>query len=55
MFRDNFVSETVIEEDWQYNFRMSRRSLYELADELRVNPNTCGRGQIRFEYGYMWI
>ena len=22
---------------------MSRRSLYILADELRVNPNTCGR------------
>ena len=40
---DNFVSETFIEEDWRWNFRMSRTSLYKLADELRVNPNTCGR------------
>lgn len=34
---------------------MSRRSPYKLADELRVNPNTCGRdGQIPYEYGYAW-
>ena len=40
---DNFVSETVIEKDWLQNFRMSRRSRYKLADELRVNPDTCRR------------
>ena len=32
---DNFVRQTVIEEEWRENFRMSRRSLHELADELR--------------------
>ncbi|XP_046864305.1 uncharacterized protein LOC124458306 [Xenia sp. Carnegie-2017] len=32
---DNFVRQTVIEEEWCENFRMSRRSLHELADELR--------------------
>ena len=35
--------ETVIEEDWLEKFRMSRRSLYKLADELTVNPDTCWR------------
>ena len=25
------------------DFRTSRRALYKLADELRVNPDTCGR------------
>ena len=40
---DNFVSETVIEEEWRENFRMSRKSLYKLANELRVNSDTCGR------------
>ena len=38
-----FVSETVIEEEWRENFRMSRKSLYKLANELRVNSDTCGR------------
>lgn len=32
---NNFVSQTVIEEEWRENFRMSRGSLYKLADELR--------------------
>ena len=34
---DNFVSETVVEEEWWENFRMSRKSLYRLAHQLRVN------------------
>ena len=25
------------------DFRTSRRALYKLANELRVNPDTCGR------------
>ena len=32
---DNFVSQTVVEEEWRENFRMSRSSLYKLADQLR--------------------
>ena len=29
---DNFVSETVIEEEWRENFPMSRKARYKLAD-----------------------
>lgn len=32
---DNFVDQTVIEEEWRENFRMSRGSLHKLADNLR--------------------
>ena len=32
---DNFVDQTVIEEEWRENFRMSRGSLYKLGDNLR--------------------
>lgn len=32
---DNFVRGIMIEEEWRENFRMSRGSLYKLADELR--------------------
>ena len=32
---DNFLNQIVIEEEWRENFRMSRRSLYKLADQLR--------------------
>ena len=54
---DNFVSETVVKEDWRLNVCTSRRSPHKLTDELRVNPDTyawtgkcnlntdtCGRG-----------
>ena len=56
---DNFVTETAIEEDWRQNVRMIRRSLYKLANELRLNPDTCRilvEGQFRVEllYGYVW-
>ena len=54
---DNFVIETAIEEDWRQNVRMIRRSLYKLANELRLNPHTRRirvEGQIRVEYGYVW-
>ena len=54
---DNFVIETAIEEDWRQNVRMIRRSLYKLANELRLNPDTCRirvEGQIRVQYGYVW-
>ena len=37
---ENFVSETVTEEGWRKNFFMCRRSLYKLADELRVHRGT---------------
>ena len=40
---DNFLSETFTEEYWRWNFCESRRSLCQLVDELRVNPDTCGR------------
>ena len=29
---NNFVIETAIEEDWRHNVRMTRRSLYKLAN-----------------------
>lgn len=32
---DNFVGGIMIKEEWRENFRMSRGSLYKLADELR--------------------
>ena len=32
---DNFVNQIVIEEEWRENFRMSRSSLYKLADQLK--------------------
>lgn len=32
---DNFVNQIEIEEEWQENFRISRSSLYKLADQLR--------------------
>ena len=56
---DNFVIETAIEEDWRQNVRMIRRSLYKLANEMRLNPDTCRilvEGQFRVEllYGYVW-
>ena len=56
---DNFVTETAIEEDWRQNVRMIRRSLYKLANEIRLNPDTCRilvEGQFRVEllYGYVW-
>ena len=42
---DNFISRKVVEEEWRENFRMSRVSLYRLADQLRPHiPDTCGRG-----------
>ena len=41
---DNFVGEIVIQEEWRENFRMSRSSLYELADQLR--PYIEGRTTI---------
>ena len=41
---DNFVSVSVTEEDWRQYFRTSRRSLYKLVEELRVNTDTCGGG-----------
>ena len=54
-----FVTETAIEEDWRQNVRMIRRSLYKLANEMRLNPDTCRilvEGQFRVEllYGYVW-
>ena len=41
---DNFVGEIVIQGEWRKNFRMSRSSLYELADQLR--PYIEGRTTI---------
>ena len=41
---DNFVGEIVIQEEWRENFRMSRSSLCELADQLR--PYIEGRTTI---------
>ena len=32
---DNFVSQTVIPEEWKENFRMSQLSLLKLSEELR--------------------
>ena len=32
---DNFVDQIVISEEWRENFRMSRGSVYKLAEELR--------------------
>ena len=32
---DNFVSQTVVPEEWKENFRMSRPSLLKLSEELR--------------------
>ena len=40
-----FVTETAIEEDWRQNVRMIRRSLYKLANEMRLN---------RIRVGYLW-
>ena len=43
---DSFVSENVFfffAEEWWEQFRISRRSLFKPADEMRVNPHTCGR------------
>ena len=31
---DNFVSQTVVQEEWKENFRMSRSSLLKLSEEL---------------------
>ena len=36
-----FCEGKIIEEKGRGNFRMSRTSLYKLADEMRVNPDTC--------------
>ena len=59
---DNFVNQIVIAEEWRENFRISRGSLYELANELRpyiegkttvMNPKWIRirvDGRIRFEY-----
>ena len=35
MWWDNFVNGIVINEEWRENFRMSKESLYKLADQLR--------------------
>ena len=42
---DSFVSQNVFffAEEWWEQFRISRRSLFKPADEMRVNPHTCGR------------
>ena len=32
---DNFINDTMIEEEWRENFRMCKRSLVKLAEELR--------------------
>ena len=50
-----FVSKTVFEEEWRENFRKSQRSLYKLADELRVNSDKCGRANsIWIRYVWTW-
>ena len=41
---DNFASQTVVPEEWRENFRMSRESLYSLAEELR--PHIEGNNTI---------
>ena len=41
---DNFRAEIVIAEEWKENFRMSRNSLYRLADELQ--PYIQGKATI---------
>ena len=50
-------------EAWRENVRMRRSSLYKLADELIVNPDTYGRGNFWIHKGkfsnseisgYMW-
>ena len=33
---DNFVSQTVVPEEWKENFRMPRSSLLKLSEELRL-------------------
>ena len=35
MWWDNFINGTIIEEEWRENFRMCKRSLVKLAEELR--------------------
>ena len=55
----SFVSKTVIEEAWRENFRIRRRSLFKLTDELRVNPDTCGLVNdpcysYRWKRGWSW-
>ena len=42
---DSFVSQNVFffAEEWWEQFRISRRSLFKPADEMRVNPQTWGR------------
>lgn len=52
---DNFVRVTVIEEEWQENFRMSQTLLCKLADELRMNLDKCGRANwIWIRYMWTW-
>jgi len=41
---DNFVNESVVPEEWRENFRMSRDSLYSLAEELR--PHIEGKDTV---------
>ena len=41
---DSFFSENpFFAEEWWEQFRISWRSLFKSADEMRVNPHTCGR------------
>ena len=42
---DSFFSENGFSfaEEWRVQFRINRRSLFKPADEIRVNPRTCGR------------
>jgi len=42
------------------NFRTNRRALYKLKDEMRVNPDMCGRIRVDVEFfefakKYLWI
>ena len=38
-----FQRKRFFAEEWREKFRISRRSLFKPADEMRVNPHTCGR------------
>ena len=38
-----FQRKRFFAEEWWEKFRISRRSLFKPADEMRVNPHTCGR------------
>ena len=48
---DNFVSQTVVPEEWKENFRMSRPSLLRLSEELRPYIRVSVDGRKRYENG----